>query len=189
MLTTILNALSRLFTWWIVVAPWEQALRVRLGKRVDKLEAGVFLRIPFVDRIFKQSIRRRLNILRPQTLTTQDRHVVTSCGAVGYSIGNLEMLYQTMESPNDTIENEVAAIVAQYIGTHDLADCKAVEIEKSVMEKMDLSKYGLTGQEFYMTSFATSKTYRFITGDMQQWQRDSQMSMAETVHQPGPPQR
>jgi hypothetical protein len=57
------------------------------------------------------------------------------------------------------------------------------------MEKMDLSKYGLTGQEFYMTSFATSKTYRFITGDMQQWPRDSQMSMAETVHQPGVPQR
>lgn len=169
--------LTRLFTWFVVVAPWEQALRVRMGKYVKKLNAGIFCRIPFVDRVFKQSIRRRMSILRPQTLTTMDRHVVTCAGAIGYSVGDLHKLYDTLECPNDTIENEVQAIISDFIGSHNLKDCGSLEIQKRVMEKLDLSRYGLEGQEFYMTSFATSKTFRFITGEMAQWSRDSQMNM------------
>ena len=43
---------------------------------------------------------------------------------------------------------------------------------------MDLSRYGLSGDEFYLTSFSTCKTYRFITGEMGSWHQDSGMSMA-----------
>lgn len=186
MLTTIIQQFVRFFTWWIVVAPWEQAIIVRLGKRVRKVEAGIYLRIPFIDRVFKQSVRRRLNVLRTQTLTTADRHVITLAGAIGFSIGNLELLYDTLESPNDTIENEVCALVSQFIGSKELKECASTDLEKHVMENLHLESYGLKGQEFYVTSFATSKAYRFIMGDMAAWNRDSQMNMAEQAHN-GPP--
>jgi len=179
MMLTLFKQLAGAFTWFIVVAPWEQAIRVRFGRHVRKLDAGVYVRIPLVDRVFKQSVRRRLSIIRPQTLTTKDRHVITCAAAVGFSIGDLEKLYDTLEAPNDTLENEVAGIISRFIGTRNLLDCKADELEKYVRENLHLEKYGLTGQEFYTTSFATSKTYRFITGDLVAWSRDAQLDMKE----------
>src|SRR5690349_20949371 len=118
MWSAFIQQIVRVFTWFVVVAPWEQALRVRAGKHVRKLDGGIYLSIPFLDRIFKQSVRRRINVLHPQTLTTMDRHVVTCAGAIGYSVGDLEKLYDTLEQPNDTIENEVKAIISDFIGSH-----------------------------------------------------------------------
>lgn len=178
MILSFFKQLAPIFTWIVVVAPWEEALRVRLGKRVKKLSAGTYLKIPFIDRVFKQSVRRRLNLIRPQTLTTKDGKVVTCSASVGFSIGDLEKLYNTIEAPNDTIENEVAAIVSKFVGERNLAECSLAILQKYVMENIDLSKYGLVGQEFYITSFATtSRTYRLITGDLGSWQQDARMTM------------
>lgn len=170
---------SEMLAWFVVVAPWEQAIRVRLGKHTTKLHAGIYLRIPFVDRVFKQSIRRRLSIIRAQTLTTADGKVITCAGALGFAIGDLEKLYDTLESPNDTLENEVAAIISRFIGGAPLKDCTSPKLEEYVRENLDLTRYGLIGQEFYTTSFATAKTYRFVTGDMSVWSHDRSMKMDE----------
>lgn len=170
---------AQAFSWFVVVAPWEQALRVRLGKHIRKLDAGIYLRVPFMDRIFKQSIRRRLSLIRPQTLTTADGKVITCTGAVGFSIGNLHKLYETLESPNDTIENEVAAIISHFIGSRELIECTSLALEKFVATHLNLERYGLIGQEFYTASFATAKTFRFITGDLSAWSRDEHITMKE----------
>jgi hypothetical protein len=53
----IIEALKGLLVWWVTVAPWERALRVRLGKRVTLLGPGVHLRIPVADRVFGDSGR------------------------------------------------------------------------------------------------------------------------------------
>lgn len=182
-----IQQLIRALTWFVVIAPWEQALRVRAGKHVKRLDKGIYVSVPFLDRIFKQTIRRRINVLAPQTLTTLDRHVVTCAGAIGYSVGDLEKLYETLEQPNDTIENEVKALIADFIGRNNLKDCGSIVIQEHVMSHLHLDQYGLTGQEFYMTSFSTSKTYRLITGEMSSWARDSQMNMAETKNSAMPP--
>ena len=177
MLSTIFKNLFQTFSWLVTIAPWEQAIRVRFGKHITLLNAGVFIRIPFVDKVYKQSIRRRLGLIRPQTLTTKDRHAITCSGAVGYSIGDLRVLFDTLEAPNDTIENEIAALVSAFIGNNNLQDITSVALSAYVTEHMDLSMYGLTGQEFYITSFAVVKTYRFITGELSTWMHDSRISM------------
>jgi regulator of protease activity HflC (stomatin/prohibitin superfamily) len=184
MFSTLLQQLARSLTWFFTVAPWEQAIRVRMGKRVAVLGAGVYLRIPFVDTIYKQSIRRRINAIKAQTLTTKDGRVVTCSGAVGYRIGDLGKLYDTLENANMTIENEVAGIIASYVGSRDLADCNSRQLEDKVHAELNLSKYGLEGQEFYVQSFATSKTFRVITGEIgQSWQMDSALCLTQE-HQP-----
>lgn len=184
MFSTLLQQLTRALTWFFTVAPWEQAIRVRMGKRVAVLSAGVYLRIPFVDTIYKQSVRRRINTIKAQTLTTKDGRVVTCSGAVGYQIGDLGKLYDTLENANMTIENEVAGIISSYIGAHTLEECSSRELEERVHEELDLSKYGLEGQEFYVQSFATSKTFRVITGEVgTSWQSDSSLCLTQE-HQP-----
>lgn len=160
---------------------------MRFGKHITLLNAGVFIRIPFADKVYKQSIRRRLGLIKPQTLTTKDRHAITCSGAVGYSIGDLRVLFDTLEAPNDTIENEVSALVSSFIGANNLQDVTSVSLSKHVMNNMDLSRYGLAGQEFYITSFAVVKTYRFITGDLPTWAHDSKISMHADVPSAGVP--
>lgn len=178
MISEIIKTIAQLFTWFVVIAPWEQAIRVRMGKKTTLLSGGWCLTIPFVDRIYKQSVRRRLRQLRPQTLTTLDRHVVSCTGAIGFYVKDLNKMYDTLESPNDTIESEVCALVAEFIGSKTLKECIALELEAFVRKGMDLSKYGLSGDEFYLTSFATCKTYRFITGDLVSWNHDAGMNMS-----------
>jgi regulator of protease activity HflC (stomatin/prohibitin superfamily) len=186
MFSTLIQQISRALTWFFTVAPWEQAILVRLGKHTKVLGAGIYFRIPFVDRIFKQSVRRRINTIKAQTLTTRDGKVVTCSGAVGYRIGDLGKLYDTLESANMTIENEVSGIIAAYIGSRNLHECQSRQLEEFVAEKLDLSKYGLEGQEFYVQSFAASKTYRLITGEIgQSWQADASLCLTQE-HTPSP---
>jgi hypothetical protein len=175
-----LKSILQSFAWFVVVAPWEQAIRVRMGKHVRLLEAGFYLRIPFVDRVFKQSIRRRLSIVRPQTLTTRDNKVVTLSGALGYAIKDLRRLYDTLESAHDTIENEVAAVVARYVCTHEYSECTPARVAEAVTAELKLERYGLDGQSFEVTSFLSAKTYRLVMGDLPSWQNDGCLKMEES---------
>lgn len=54
----------RQFQIWVVVAPWEQAVRVRLGKHLSVLNAGVHLKLPFADLVYLQSVRLRISGIR-----------------------------------------------------------------------------------------------------------------------------
>lgn len=176
----LLKYIGQVFTWFVIVAPWEACIRVRLGKNAALLGPGFYLRIPFVDRVFKQSIRRRPSIIRPQTLTTRDMHVVTVSGALGYAISDMVKLYDTLECAHDTIENEVAGRVARFIGATDRIECTSLAIEAALAGQLDLKRYGLSGEEFLVTSLASAKTYRLIMGDFPSWSNDSVLHMKET---------
>jgi len=100
--------------------------------------------------------------------------------AVGFEIADLHKFYNTLESPNDTIECEVAGLVVDYINLHTHDECTVKNIEKHVMESLDLSRYGLSAQEYSINSLACAKTYRLITGDLPGWSQDGRLTMDET---------
>jgi hypothetical protein len=162
---------------FFVVAPWEQAIRVRLGKRVHLLGAGFYLRVPFIDRVFKQSVRRRLINIRVQTLTTSDGRTISCTGALGFAIVDLRKLYDTLESATDTIENECCALIARFIGQRKIEECRAPELEQFVRTQLDLTRYGLHGDEFYLTSFCAARTLRLITGEIHSYNHDGILKM------------
>lgn len=166
MIRDILAAIQNLFTWVVLVSPWEQALRIRLGKHVRLLHAGVFLRIPFFDRVYRQSIRRRLHVIPAQNLTSLDGKTITLGASVGYTIVDLMKLYNTLHNATDTIESEVSSIVAEYISTHNFAECNPARIEEYTRPRINLQKYGLGEAEFYIINFVAAKAYRIIGGDV-----------------------
>lgn len=165
----MIQHLSNLFTWVVIVAPWEQALRVRLGKHVRLLEAGCYLRIPFLDRVYRHTVRQRMFVVRPQVLTTKDGKTLTLSGAVGFRIGDLEKLFNSLHDAMDTIEAKIGSCIAEYVSSHSVVECEPLKIESHVAEMIDLSKYGLEDQEFGLTSFAIVRTHRLITGDLPAW--------------------
>jgi hypothetical protein len=180
MISDLLKWLCELFTWFFTVAPWEQAIRVRAGKHIKLLDAGFYVRIPFVDRVYKQSTRRRIHSSKVQTLTTLDGHVLTCSSAVGFEIKDLYVFFNTLESPNDTIECEVAGLVTAYVSKRRSVECLIGELEKYVSENLHLEKYGLASQEYYVISLATAKAYRLITDELPGWNRDDLLRMEAT---------
>ena len=160
----IFQRIGQLFHWWIVVLPWEQAIRVRLGNRVSILKAGLHLKIPVIDVVFQQSIRKMTNLIRQQTMTTKDGKVITTSGGVTYTIESIERLYNSLQQASDVIETEFMGALAAYVREHDLHECKPGEMEFEVGKQVDLTKYGLSNAELFIVDFAVVKTYRFIQG-------------------------
>ena len=181
----LFRQIGNLFRWWFVVAPWEQAVRVRMGTKVDVLDAGVHLRIPIADRIFRQSIRRRFTTVPTQTVTTLDGKTVTISGGIGYSIKDIGMLYDTLHDAEDTVQIAAQGVVAKFIAERQLSSVQPSEIEGVVPEALKLEQYGLGEVEFCVTDFAVVRTYRLIDGAPKDWTSGSALNTNEEHSMPG----
>src|SRR5271170_1021499 len=84
--------LSRIFdSWkfWIVIAPWEIGVRVRLGKNAAAMHPGFHLRIPFVDVISLVNTRLRIDGTPPITVHGRVSNYTRYISAtVGYHVSD-----------------------------------------------------------------------------------------------------
>jgi len=162
--------------FWVIVQPWEQGIRVRKGSKVKLLIAGMYFRIPYLDSVYIQETRLRVASLPIQTVTSKDGSAVTLNGAIGYSIINIEKLYNTLYHPETTISNMAMGEVADYVFKNPIADTDPKKIEATVLNKLNAHDYGLQFDYFKITSFAVVRTYRLIQD--QAWVSEG-LSMSE----------
>lgn len=87
-----LEWLSRILdSWkfWVVIAPWEIGVRVRLGKRAVAMRPGFHLRVPFVDVITHVNTRMRIDGTPPVTVQGSSPHCTRYISAtVGYYVSD-----------------------------------------------------------------------------------------------------
>ena len=176
-----------LFQWWVIVAPWEQGVRVRCGKRVKLLVPGMHLKLPVIDAVFVQPIRARAQHVRSQTVTTRDGKAVSLAGALQFQVADLLKLYQTLHSAFDTIEQLCQGVVSKYIYSTTLAELKQEDLEKRVLDEVNLAQYGIDVLGFAITSFAVVKTYRLISGEMGLFGYDDRIDTSRAVGDEGIP--
>ena len=162
----ILSYIGKLFTWIYVIQPWEQALRVRAGKKVKRISAGIHFRIPFIDAVYMQSIRKRACGTGAQTVTTKDGKTITFSGSIRYRIENIENMYMNVYNVSDTVQQEVQGAIVKYVINKRLEDCNAYMLQKHIEDTLDLSQYGFADVDFFLTDFAVVKTFRLINGDI-----------------------
>jgi regulator of protease activity HflC (stomatin/prohibitin superfamily) len=160
---------------WIIVQPWEQGIRVRRGKFIKKLSSGMYFRIPYFDSVYVQETRLRMIQLCLQTLTSKDLKTVTINSSLGYSITNIELLYNTLYHPEGTISNMAMSEISDFIFQHNLSDIHPSSIEEAVLKKLNAEDYGLKFEYFRITNFAAVRTFRLIQ-DSQSWV-DNRLSM------------
>lgn len=154
-----------LLKWWVIVAPWEQGVRVRRGKKLKLLHAGVHWKFPFVDRVFRQSTRLRVCELPLQTLTTHDGKSLTLKGLLGYEIFDVLQVYQTIHDIEDTLSNITLGLVSDAVTSTEMADCWPAGVESDVWKDLNFSKFGIEAVSFDLQDFAFMKSYRFVIGD------------------------
>jgi hypothetical protein len=163
-LPTMLQSLSRPMKWWIVVASWEQGLRIRLGRNPTRLDPGIHFRIPFVDRIYVQSTRARVISVENQSLSTKDGKVYTVSLGVRFRINNIITVYETMAQPEGILACDALSLVARYISAKDSKDVDPEELESAINDNMPSYGSGLTDVLVNVTGFCHSRCYRMITG-------------------------
>lgn len=165
-LQELVRVVSSIVTPWVVLAPWESGIRIRIGRRVHKLEPGFNWVLPVIDRISVQTTRLRVCQLQMQTLSTRDGRTLMLCATVGYAIHDIVTLYDTLHHAEDTIKNVVADAIAQAVRNADSPT--PVDIAAAATAGASrLCEYGLSNVSVALTDFAFVKCYR-IASD-QKW--------------------
>ena len=170
--------LSGLFKWWIIVAPWEQAVRVRLGKEDALLGPGPHLRIPGVDRIYSESVRLRTVDLGVQTIATQDGKPVTLSGFIRFRVENLLDVINTLHQPEDTLTDEAMGATAMIIRNSTSAFLEAADVELAATLAVRKVGSGLADMSVSITDFAFVRVYRLIDND-RRWTKGNTFNHGE----------
>ncbi len=162
LLNSITVFLTKLFQWWFTVMPWEQAILIRRGK-VSKLKsAGIYLKIPFIDAVYIQTTRMRMVDMPIQTVATKDGITLTIKAVIGYSIKDVQLLYNTLYHPEMTLNSMSMGFIGEYVRDNNMVDISPKQIEQFVNGKIVASDYGLANLTIRITTFAGVRTFRLI---------------------------
>ena len=165
MLRQIFEIISRIVTWWVIVSPWQQALRLRLGTHQTELGAGIHLKIPYIHQVYVQNTRLLIVDTPNQTVTTADGRVVTLSLVVGYRITDIKRVFSSIQSPKDAVNSLAMGAVSSYVTSHGSAECSVPALEADLVAQLDAKDWGLEFDLIKITDFAFVKTYRFITNE------------------------
>lgn len=158
----IWEQISTLLKWWVVVLPWEQGMKIWLGKDCKILPPGFHFRIPYFHTVYVQPIRVTFFSVAPQTLTTTTNETVTVGMIIGYSITDIYQAYNSVGEVKGAIAGFVTGKVAHYISSRPLEECTPVKIEDNIKNEFKTTGWGIEINEINITTFAIVKTYRLI---------------------------
>ena len=147
---------------WVIIQPWQQGIRVRSGNDIKLLNKGIYFKFPYFDSVYVQDSKLRIGDVPTQTVTTKDMKCITITSSLGYTITDIEKLYNTLYHPETTIRNIAMSIVATLIFTKNIGEVEPKEIEKEVLKELEDLDYGLTFTYFRITNFAVARAYRLI---------------------------
>jgi len=158
-----LEYIAQAFKIWVIVQPWEQALIVRNGKKIRKKGGGIYFKLPYFDSVYVQEARLRVVEIAIQTLTTSCGKTITLNSSFGYTIADLEKLYDTLYQPERTLSNVVSGTTANIVFSQKVEDITPQNIEEKVLKELqEGNDYGLDFQYFKLNNFAIVKTFRLI---------------------------
>jgi hypothetical protein len=164
---SIIEFIKSLLDWWFVVEPWEQAIRVRFGKRVNLFSAGVYFKVPFFDQVYKQNVRRRVCDIPLITLTTVDGITISVHSSLGYAVKDVLKLHNTLQDAEMAVKQEALGHLTKFVVSHSMEECSPAAITAYVSSNINLEKYGLGEVEFFLSGFvAKVRTYRLISDAM-----------------------
>lgn len=104
-MNTLLEYLSRVFSqwkFWVVVPAWDIGMRIRFGKSIKALRAGIHFRIPILDDVTLVNTRQRVTSTPCVTLRgTRPGYALVKSASIGYRIVDpvrAVMRYSAMDS-------------------------------------------------------------------------------------------
>lgn len=156
-----LMGVFREFRIWVVILPWERAIRVRLGNRIKMWEPGWHIKLPFLDEIQVLNTRLRLANSGTQTLTTADGETLTVSLVVGFRITDPRLAMLRMHHPELSVASLALSAVSEFVTARDRFALRPDKLEQFVLERLRKEQ----GYEFEfarVADFAYARTYRLL---------------------------
>jgi len=162
-----LQSVGRGIRPWATVRPWEQGVRIRLGKHTRLLLPGVHVKVPLVDTVSIYPIRTRTTPAPLQTLRTADLRTVTVGLAIQYRIADLLVVLQTLHNPEMTLIHMAQGAVSELIATLGVNEINPERISIAVTQAIAPARFGLGELTVLVTDNAdlTQRTIRLLQGD------------------------
>lgn len=157
----LFDKLEFLFKWWVIIQPWEQGLRVWMGKKERFLNPGIYWRIPFFHSVYIQQIRTHYVNLALQSLTTKCGKQLTIGLIVGYSIADMQKMYNSIGEVEGYVTSVVSGRVSEYIEDNYIEDCTDDKIIPYLMENDSMS-VGINIESISVFAKVVVRTYRLI---------------------------
>ena len=159
--------LSRLFQGirpYVIVLPWERAVRVRCGKWTKVTGPGLRFRLPYFDDYVIVNTRLRIIPTSAQTISTRDGKPVTIVAYVGFRIIDPMRAMMRLQNPDASCAAFAATVVSRYITEHDAAAIRIAEMERALVQA--LTEFSREGFEFEFVSvvdYVIVRTYRLLS--------------------------
>jgi len=158
--------MNRLFEWlanmfgswkfWIVIAPWNVGVRIRLGKVAKQMGPGLHFRIPFIDEITLINTRVRIDTTGTVTVAgskPNTSRVVTA--NIGYAITDPAKAMLQYSYPGTVLQGFVQA---EIVAGTDPEEARR-RINESVMQ------HGIRVDFIYYSENVEVRTYRIMQGN------------------------
>jgi regulator of protease activity HflC (stomatin/prohibitin superfamily) len=161
----ILRTFIAAFKFWVIVQPWEGAIRVRFGRRVRVLEPGCHLMLPFyLDHIVDMDVVTQVVSTRVQSIQTRDNHTLAIEGELRYRITNVEWAATRVQHLDDTLVNLTVGVVADVVSALKFPDCKVGPLRRLVLNAVreECEGWGVEIERFYVASLCEHKAYRVM---------------------------
>lgn len=159
-MNTLLEHLSRVLSgwkFWVVVAPWDVGVRVRLGRKAIALAPGLHLRIPGVDEITLVNTRLRIVGTPTQTIPSSTPNKTRTVSAsVGFRIVDPLRALMTYTEPMAAVAAFVQASIAEE-GALRQKECL-------LALRKEFSPSGVEVLFVYANENVEVRTYRLISG-------------------------
>jgi len=166
--TQLFQAFAKPFRWWVIVAPWERGVRVRMGKTATELCPGPHLRIPFLDRIYVQTVRLRTISTSHLTLTARSDVNIILSYSVNFAIKDIVALYDSVQNPEETLRAFVSGTITACVAQQNITSVDELirTVESVVNERLkDFTSWGLSDLSCYITGFVKARVYRLLNND------------------------
>lgn len=160
-LVGLLRSLALPFQWWVTIAPWEQGVRVRLGKTSKILRPGIHLKVPWLDRVYVVSTRLRMISDQGTTMMSADSKPVNVKIAVQFCVANVQQLMESIANPEDTIITRVQVAVAAIIAKTNAIDLTPEVVQGAARISIP-EDWGLARVDVNVTGLAIVRTYKLM---------------------------
>lgn len=150
------------FKFWIIVQPWERAIRTRRGRSPIVLSDGLHFRIPVVDLVRILNNRLRTYVFPSQTIETIDGRPVTCAGVVGFRISDPLEAHMAMMEPETVVSALSQRCVANYITTRKYASITVAEMNEHIAAELASMTEGLVFDFVSITEFGAFRTIRLL---------------------------
>ena len=162
-LITLLQEFWQQLSPFYIIDLWEKGLHLRFGKFHTISDAGIHLKIPFFDSVWKQTVVTQSIQLHPQSITSLDYKNIVVRAIVRYDICDTFLFLTQLAHPTDVMIDTTGSMIREIIEERNWEDL--VDIENELTEKIGakLKQWGINIERVTLTDLAEIDSIRLIS--------------------------